>query len=115
MSGTITGRNAAGAERGSIGIEVSVDPFGSAGKSLRLTYTHTDVNTDEKTSLDYRVGLVTTPCNFGGSRYWFLCPLVASGQPCGRRVGKLYLPPGAKYFGCRNCWTGRQADAQVWL
>jgi hypothetical protein len=24
---------------------------------------------------------------------------------CGRRVGKLYLPPGGKYFGCRHCYN----------
>jgi hypothetical protein len=29
---------------------------------------------------------------------------VASDRPCGRRVGKLYLPPGASYFGCRHCY-----------
>jgi hypothetical protein len=22
---------------------------------------------------------------------------------CGRRVGKLYLPPGGRYYGCRQC------------
>jgi len=43
--------------------------------------------------------------NFGGVRYWFICPLVINGRPCGRRVGKLYLPPGGKYFGCRHCYN----------
>jgi hypothetical protein len=23
---------------------------------------------------------------------------------CNRRVGKHYLPPGARYFGCRHCY-----------
>jgi hypothetical protein len=29
--------------------------------------------------------------------------LVVGGVPCGRRAGKLYLPPGGRYFGCRLC------------
>lgn len=37
-----------------------------------------------------------TPCNFGGSRKWFICP------SCGDRVGRLYGP--GKYFRCRNCY-----------
>jgi hypothetical protein len=30
--------------------------------------------------------------------------LGAGGPPCGRRVGKLYLPPCGRYFGCRHCY-----------
>src|SRR5262249_33440709 len=47
--------------------------------------------------------LEATPTQFGGRRWWFLCPLIARGMACNRRAGKLYLPPGAKYFGCRKC------------
>ena len=25
-------------------------------------------------------------------------------RPCGRRVQKLYLPPGGRQFGCRHCY-----------
>jgi hypothetical protein len=50
-----------------------------------------------KTDYDYEVSLVTTPCNFGGVRYWFGCP------SCGRRVAVLYLAPGDVYFRCRYC------------
>jgi hypothetical protein len=63
--------------------------------------------------LDYRwrdaedvkipIRLQTTPTQFGGQRWWFTCPLIVNGVPCNRRVGKLYLPPGARYFGCRTC------------
>jgi hypothetical protein len=28
---------------------------------------------------------------------------VVNGTPCRRRVGMLYLPPSASYYGCRNC------------
>ena len=53
--------------------------------------------------MDYWVDLETTPCNFGGQRWWFLCPLTRNGRPCRRRCGKLYSPPGNLYFGCRRC------------
>ncbi len=40
----------------------------------------------------------------GGERWWFTCPLTIGDVPCDRRVGKLWLPPGAIYFGCRHCY-----------
>jgi hypothetical protein len=37
---------------------------------------------------------------------WFICPLLKpNGTPCNRRCRILYLPPGAKYFGCRECYN----------
>lgn len=47
----------------------------------------------------------TTPCRFGGQRFWFLCP------QCSRRVGKVYLPCSVytpqgnrvTLFLCRDC------------
>ena len=33
-----------------------------------------------------------------GRRWWLLCP------GCSRRMGVLYLPPGAKEFRCRHCY-----------
>ena len=39
---------------------------------------------------------------------WFVCPLVG----CGRRVGKLYLPPGGRYYGCRHCYRLTYESAQ---
>ncbi|MHC4752129.1 MAG: hypothetical protein ACYTFW_19930, partial [Planctomycetota bacterium] len=70
----------------------------------RLQYTITDRSSGEKTEYDYRIALTTTPCNFGGVRYWFVCPLYTNGIYCGRRVAKLYKAPGAVYFGCRHCY-----------
>ena len=46
--------------------------------------------------VDCVVRLVTTRPNYGGRRWWFLCPLVR------RRVAKLYLPPGGGLFGSRE-------------
>jgi hypothetical protein len=44
-----------------------------------------------KEDVSYAVPLSWTPCNFGGSRPWFVCPGVLEGVSCGRRVAKLYL------------------------
>ena len=49
--------------------------------------------------MSYHVRLETTRPNYGGLRWWFLCPL----SGCGRRVLKLYLGPRANRFGCRKC------------
>jgi hypothetical protein len=68
---------------------------------IRLKYTQTDSFTGEKEQMDFKVKLTTTDCNYGGKRYWFVCPLSKNGNYCGRRVGVLYSVD--KYFGCRNC------------
>jgi hypothetical protein len=80
----------------SIGYEVNTR---DVPPSIRLFYTFTE----SKDALDYRIPLVTTQPRFGGLRWWFICALVVNGRECGRRVGKLYLPPGARYYGCRHC------------
>ena len=49
------------------------------------------------------IRLQTTPTQFGCRRRWFTCPLFVNGVACRRRVGNIYLPGGAKYFGCRMC------------
>jgi hypothetical protein len=49
------------------------------------------------------VSITTTPCHYGGGRYWFRCPAVVDGVLCENRVGVLYLPPGGTVFGCRQC------------
>ena len=47
---------------------------------------------------DYQIRLITTVPNFGGIRWWFICPLCEE-----TRCAKLYMPPGKPYFGCRPC------------
>jgi hypothetical protein len=69
---------------------------------LRLRYTVARRGGD-KHDVEEPIPLRITPSAVGGRRWWFTCPLVANGRPCGRRVSKLYLPPGAWYFGCRHC------------
>lgn len=55
--------------------------------------------------LSERIRLTETPCHFGGSRSWLVCP------NCGRRVGKVYLPTNLYSGGqrvqswlCRHCY-----------
>ena len=45
------------------------------------------------------ISVVRTRPNFGGFRWWFLCP--GAGQRCGRRSYKLYLPATGSGFACR--------------
>ena len=48
------------------------------------------------------VGIVRVPCRLGGARPYFICPGVANGIACGRRVAKLHGP--GRYFLCRHCY-----------
>jgi hypothetical protein len=89
-----------GTETASVGF--SLEPFEN-NLIMRLHYIRTARNGD-KDNFNYPIELQTTQPNFGGRRWWFTCPLMVNGRLCGRRVGKLYLPPAGKYFGCRHCY-----------
>jgi hypothetical protein len=56
-------------------------------------------------AVDYKVQLVTTKPNYGGRRWWFICPIVRRDGGPPRRVAKLYLPSGSKYFGSREAYA----------
>lgn len=91
--------------RGASGRESSVGIFVSTmneDEYLRIDYTQTD-REGNKQDFDYKIPLTTTSCNYGGQRYWFICPWYANGKYCGRRVGVLYL--GGKHFACRHCYN----------
>ena len=93
-----TWRNAhTGEKTSSIGYEV--DTTDMAYPWVRLYYTFTE----SQMKIDYRIRLQTTYPHFGGIRWWFTCPLSVNGRACQRRVSKLYLSPGGRYFGCRHC------------
>jgi len=85
-----------GKETSSISYEVNVPQWW-----LRLRYRL--VRNDR--SFDYKIPLTATVLPWGGVRWWFVCALTCGGQYCGRRVGKLYLPPGGRYYGCRHCYN----------
>lgn len=69
-----------------------------ASGHMRLVYTITRGWSGEKHCLDYTIQLTTTPCRFGGRRWWFVCPLTS------RRVSKLYLPVGGQKFFARQAY-----------
>jgi hypothetical protein len=50
----------------------------------------------QSTFADTHIKLVASRPNFGGVRWWFVCP-------CGRRVARLYLPRGRWQLACRRC------------
>jgi hypothetical protein len=99
-AGVISWTNYCGEETDSIGVVVSTT---DGENYARFHYTNTSRLTGEKTQYDYKIELVNTPCNLGGVRWWFICPLSRNGVYCGRRVGTLYCPPGGNYYGCRHC------------
>ena len=102
-SGIIEWMDSTGKITSSIGIEVSVRNHYPHTNYIKFEYTHINCLTEEKTDLNYSTRLAMTRCNFGGVRYWFICGLKDGGRCCGKRVGKLYLPPNSTYFGCRKC------------
>jgi hypothetical protein len=93
VSGTLWW-NCRGEPAGSISYSADMrDPFNS---ELRLTY-HRDSG-DEREHVEQRVRLVFTEPNYGGRRWWMICPYK------GNRVGKLYLPNWGDRFAGRKAW-----------
>ncbi len=90
-----------GKEIASIPFVIDVDEDDPRDNCITLTYgvtdRHTGRHTGQKESIQDRIDIDSTPCNFGGVRYWFVCP------SCGRRAGKIHLAPGRRHFLCRNC------------
>jgi len=70
---------------------------------LRISYIQTDNYSGERKDFDYKIPLATTPCRFGGKRYWFVCPWYKNGVYCGKRVSTLYKD--GDYFACRHCYN----------
>jgi len=70
---------------------------------LFLSYDH-QAGGGEPEEVTEIIPIVRSPCRFGGSQPFFLCPgtsAAVGGVGCGRRVGKLYL--ARHYFLCRSC------------
>jgi hypothetical protein len=95
-----------GEESSSIGYELNTTEMAFSWVRLYYTFTRT------QEQVDYTVMLQTTPLYSGGIRWWFTCPLKADGRSCLRRISKLYLPPGGRYFGCRHCYNLTYQSAQ---
>jgi hypothetical protein len=75
--------------------------YSSDGEAVTLSYAL------DGASMQQRVTILRTACNFGGARAWFACPR------CRRRVVKTYL--AGCVFGCRVCYglayTSQSEDA----
>ncbi|MBA7480479.1 hypothetical protein ES707_15940 [subsurface metagenome] len=84
-----------GEKTGSVSYEVDIMHPGD--EYIRFKYTTTIRATGEKIDQDYKVRLVSTKCNYGGQRWWFIC------NYCKRRVGVLYI--GDSDFACRHCYN----------
>jgi hypothetical protein len=84
--GTVTFRSG---RWGELAVEVRVDTTDPAAPHLELTHDTRDEPTER---IGYRVRLATTRPRYGGERWWFVCP------SSGRRVFKLHLPNGGRWF-----------------
>ena len=73
---------------------------GSAQLSFDVAHYHRPTGLRQQTVL-----LVTTPCRFGGVRWWWVCPAT------GRRCAKIYLPDGGLRFLSRGAGAYRLAYA----
>jgi hypothetical protein len=87
----------------SFAVSYQVDAREPGSSFVLFSYQWVWSSTGNSDSASYRVRLTTSELHRGGRRWWFICPLIVNDVPCGRRVGKLYLPPSARYFGCRTC------------
>jgi hypothetical protein len=74
------------------------------GKPLALNIDYVLNIEGKHQGVNQTIELQPTRLCSGGLRWWFICPGMIDGKRCGRRVRKLYLPPGRLYFGCRHCY-----------
>lgn len=58
---------------------------------------------NDQQHIQHAIRFRTSRTNHAGRRFWFACPITKGTTICGRRSGKLYLPPNGKLFGCRDC------------
>lgn len=83
-----------GEPSGSIGYEADMVDINQA--KLVLKYRRGSGEKAESVRQD--VSLTYTEPNYGGRRWWMICPVN------GRRVGMLYLPVGGDRFASRHVW-----------
>jgi len=81
---------------------------GDAG-TIKLDYSATVIEAGSSRAaalMSYPIALETSGLPSGGLRWWFICPAQRGedDEPCRRRVGKLFLPRGARVFACRHCY-----------
>jgi hypothetical protein len=68
------------------------------GCKIKLFSSYSLFSLPSESEYRYRISAVTTPCNYGGHRHWFLCPI----PKCKRRSKKIYLFSEGVFI-CRKC------------
>lgn len=93
-----------GEPSGNITVKINT---GSLGEDywMELDY-RTRSGEEEWKPMLYRVRLESTPCRYGGKRWWFICP----NTRCSRRNSILYQSSG--YFVCRKCTRLKYASQE---
>ncbi len=69
--------------------------------TIRFDYKIRQHGNVEWTEMDYKLNLLSIPCNFGGHRWYFECGVTKDSVFCGKRVSVLY--DCNNYFCCRHC------------
>lgn len=85
-----------GEDTGNILVKINTDTY-QGGSYMELDYKIRSRGEEEWRPINYRVTLVSTPCRYGGKRWWFICP----NTRCNRRNNVLYSY--GDYFVCRKC------------
>ena len=79
------------------GTKIASIGYRTEGSNLRLIYKARSREGEDWQDIDMHVRLSWAACRFGGSRPYFLCPVMG----CGKRVQHLYA--GNPYYVCRHC------------
>jgi hypothetical protein len=89
-SGKITWTNSLSGQQDNAHLKVS-----KIDNEMYLYVSHYITGGGEKR--ERKILLTTSPCNYGGERYWFVCPT----PYCGKRTGTLYIV--GEHIACRHC------------
>jgi hypothetical protein len=81
-----------------------VERLGEDAERIFFRFRVRNVPFEVENEVRYAIEVISEPCRFGGKRRYFRCPLVFGSNACRKRVQKLFLPPGGRYFGCRTCY-----------
>jgi hypothetical protein len=79
----------------------------TANYSIHTNYPQLHLQFNHRGYMRQEIPLVHTKPNYGGIRWWFLCP------KCSRRVSRLYKPSQAYCFFCRHCHDLTYESAQL--
>lgn len=77
---------------------ISYEAIMSEPGSERLILIYTRGSGADKESVRQEVRLVSTPLNYGGRRWWMICPYR------GERCTKLFMPSNGDRFASRKAW-----------